>query len=135
MPDMPDHTQKRIYYQIAAPMDILLHSKSKLSSSNSFWDIKIFKIIQSDWFRVLSITSQELDFSQPCRFCRFSKVVYYLKPKIHIDGPNLSSKSVLLMFFSEHLGLAWLNPKKITWSNCNFHEHLTTFKNGILYLR
>ena len=24
-------------------------------------------------------------------------------------------------FFSEHLGHAWLNPKKSTWSNCNFH--------------
>ena len=47
--------------------------------------------------------SQELDFSQPCHFHRFSKVVYHLKPKNHIDGPNLSSKYVLLIF-SEHLG-------------------------------
>ena len=79
-------------------MDILLHAKSKLSIPNNFQDIKILKIMQSDWFRVFSITTQELDFSQPCGFYRFSKVVYHLKPKNHIDGPNLLSKSVLLIF-------------------------------------
>ena len=61
--------------------------------------------MQSDWSRVFSITTQELDFSQPCRFYRFLKVVYHLKPKNHIDGSNLPSKSVL-MIFSEHLGHA-----------------------------
>ena len=50
----------------------------------------MLKIIQSDWFRVFSIITQELDFSQPCRFYRFSKVVYHLKRKNHTDGPNLS---------------------------------------------
>ena len=48
---------------------------------------------------MFSITTEELDFSQPCCFCRFLKVVYYLKPKNHTDGTNLSSKSVLPIFF------------------------------------
>ena len=99
MPGMPDDTQEKRHDQIAASMDILLHAKSKLSTSNSFWDIKILKIMQSDWSRVLSITTQELDFPQPCGFYRFSKVVYHLKPKNHIDVTNLFSKSVLLIFF------------------------------------
>ena len=55
--------------------------------------------MQSDWSRVFSVTTQELDFSQPCRFNRFSKVVYHLKLKNHIGGPTLSSKSVLPIFF------------------------------------
>ena len=105
MSDMSDHTQEKLHDQISASMDILLHAKSKLSTSNSFWDIKILKIIQSDWSRVFSITTQELDFSQPCRFYRFLKVVYHLKPKNHIDGPNVSSKYVLLIFFLSTEGM------------------------------
>ena len=46
MPGMPDHIQKKLYDQIVGSMDILLHPKSKLSTSNSFWDIKILKIMQ-----------------------------------------------------------------------------------------
>ena len=99
MPGMPDHTQEKLHDQIAASMDILLHGKIKLSTSNSFWDIKILKIMQSDWSRVFSLTIQEIDFWQPCGFDRFWKVVYHLKPKNHIDGTNLSSKSVLPIFF------------------------------------
>ena len=75
MPRMSDHTQDKLHDQIAASMDILLHAKSKLSTSNSFWDIKILKIMQSDWSRIFSITTQKLDFSQPCGFYRFSKMV------------------------------------------------------------
>ena len=41
MSDMSDHTQEKLHDKIAASMDILLHAKSKLSTSNSFWDIKI----------------------------------------------------------------------------------------------
>ena len=41
MPDMPDPTQEKLYDQIAASMEILLDTKNKLSTSNSFWDIKI----------------------------------------------------------------------------------------------
>ena len=63
VPDMPDHTQEKLHDQIAVSMDILLHAKSKLSSSNNFWGIKILKIVQPDWSRVYSITTQELDFS------------------------------------------------------------------------
>ena len=96
---IPDHTQEKLHDQIAASMDILLHAKSKLSTSNSFWDIKILKIIQSDWSRVFSITTQELDFSQPYGFYRFSEMVYLLKPKNQIDWADLSSKSVLPIFF------------------------------------
>ena len=99
MLDMPEHSQERLYDQIAASMNILLHAKSKLSTWNSFWDIKILKIMQSDWSRVFSVTTQELDFSQPCVFHGFSKVVYHLKPKNYIDGISLSSKSLLPIFF------------------------------------
>ena len=63
MPDMSGHTQEKLLNRIPASMDILLHAKRRLSTSNSFLDIKIWKIIQSDWSRVFSITTQELDFS------------------------------------------------------------------------
>ena len=36
MPSMPDHTQEKLHYQIVAFMDILLHAKMILSTSNSF---------------------------------------------------------------------------------------------------
>ena len=58
------------------------------------------KFMQSDWLRAFSITTQELDFSQPYSFYRFPKVVYHLKPKNHINGPNIFSKSVLPIYFS-----------------------------------
>ena len=41
MPDMPENTQENLHDQIAAFMGILLYAKSKLSTSNIFWDIKI----------------------------------------------------------------------------------------------
>ena len=81
MSGMPDHTQEKLHDQTAASMDILLHAKSKLSISNSFWDIKIWKNMQSDLSRAFSIVTQALDFSQPCGFYRFSNVVIHLKPK------------------------------------------------------
>ena len=62
LPGMPDHTQEKLRNQIAALMDFLLHAKSKLSTSNSFWDIKILKIMQPGWSRAFSIATQELDF-------------------------------------------------------------------------
>ena len=62
--------------------------------------------MQPDWSRAFSITTQELDFLQSCGFYGFSKVLYHLKPKNHIDGINLFSKSVLLIFFLEQLGRA-----------------------------
>ena len=106
MPGMPDHTQEKLYDQITATMSISLHAKRKLSTSNSFWDIKILKIMQSDRSRVFLITTPELDFSKPCGFYRFSKVVYHLKPKYHIDGTNLSSKSVFPNIFQSTQGMA-----------------------------
>ena len=36
MKDMPDRTQEKIHIEIATFMDILLHEKNKLSTSNSF---------------------------------------------------------------------------------------------------
>ena len=55
--------------------------------------------MQSHWSRVFSITmSSRTRFFTAMSFYRFSKVVYHLKPKNHIDGPNLLSKSVLLIF-------------------------------------
>ena len=74
MSDMPDHTQEKLHDQIAASMDILLHAKNKLSISNTFWDIKILKNMQSDWCRVFSITTQKLDFLQPCGFIDSQKL-------------------------------------------------------------
>ena len=61
--------------------------------------------MQSDRSGVFLITTPELDFSQPCGFYRFSKVVYHLKPKYYIDGTNLSSKSVLPNFFQSTQGM------------------------------
>ena len=45
--------------------------------------------MQSDLLRAFLITTQEVDFSQLCSFCRFPKatIVYHLEPKIQIDGP------------------------------------------------
>ena len=40
MSDMPDHIQEKPYDQTVASIDILLHAKSKLSISDSFWGIK-----------------------------------------------------------------------------------------------
>ena len=62
--------------------------------------------MQSDWSRVFSITTQELVFSHPCGFYRFSKVVYHLKPKNNTDRTNLSSNSVLPGFFFRAIELA-----------------------------
>ena len=53
--------------------------------------------MQIDWSRLFSITTQELDFLQPCGFYRFSDVVYHLKQKNHIDGTNLSLKSFIAL--------------------------------------
>ena len=55
--------------------------------------------MQFHWSRLFSITTQELDFSHPFGFYRFLKVVYHLKPKMYIDGPNLSPKFMLTIFF------------------------------------
>ena len=36
MPGIPDHTKEKIPYKTAASMNILLHAKWKLSTSNGF---------------------------------------------------------------------------------------------------
>ena len=97
MSGMSDHTEEELHDQALASMDILLHAKSKLSISNSFWDNKIFKKMQSGWSRAFLFTTQELDFSQPCGFHRFQKttMVHHLKPKSHTDRPIFFSKSEL----------------------------------------
>ena len=48
--------------------------------------------MQSDWMRAFSVTTQELDFSQPYRFDRFPKaaIVHHLKPKNHTDEKNIT---------------------------------------------
>ena len=53
----------------------------------------------SGWSGAFPITTQKLDFSQVCGLYRFSKVANHLKPKSHIDGPNIFSKFVLSVFF------------------------------------
>ena len=55
--------------------------------------------MQCDWSTTFSVTTQEPDFSQPCGFYRFSKVVYHLKPKNRIYRQNLFSKSALPVYF------------------------------------
>ena len=85
--------------------------------------------MQCDWSKASSVTTQELDFSQPCGFYRFSKVVHHLKQKNHIDGQNLFSKSVLSIYFSA-LSACVTKPKENYMSNCNFHEKLTACKKG-----
>ena len=84
-----------------ASMDILLHAKSKHSTSKRFCDIKILKNIQSDWSRAFSIATQELDFSQLWGFHRLLKatMVYYLKPKNRIDGPIFFLKIRIVALF------------------------------------
>ena len=73
--------------------------------------------MQSHWLRAFSITTQETEscglgnFSKPCGFYRFSKVVYHSKPKNHVDVPNHFSKSVLSIFFRA-LRICLTKPKE-----------------------
>ena len=41
MPGMPEHTQEKLHDQITAFMDILLHAKSKVSTSIVFEILKL----------------------------------------------------------------------------------------------
>ena len=41
---MPDHTQEKVHDKITASMDILLHAKSKLSTSIVFEILKFKKL-------------------------------------------------------------------------------------------
>ena len=52
MPGMLDHTQIKPQDQTVAFMDILLHAKSKLSTSNGFGDIKICNLIGLEHFQL-----------------------------------------------------------------------------------
>ena len=63
MSGRPEHTQEKLHDEIAAFVDIFLHGKKQLSPSNSVWDIKIYKVMQSDWSKAFLITTEELDFS------------------------------------------------------------------------
>ena len=47
----------------------------------------------------------------------------------HFFFQNLHCQFISTLFWH-----ASLNPNKITWSNCNFYEILTTLKKGTLYL-
>ena len=67
--------------------------------------------MQSDWSRTFSISTQELDFLQPCGFYRLSKVVCCSKPKNGINR-DFSSKSALPIYFRA-LGACLTNPKGI----------------------
>ena len=73
MPGMHDHTQEKLQDKTAASIDILLHAKSKLSTSNSFRDINLQKIIQSDRSRAFSVITQELDFHSHVAFIDIQK--------------------------------------------------------------
>ena len=55
--------------------------------------------MQSDWSRAFLITTQELDFSEPCGFYRFSKVVYHLKSKNTLMDQIFSFKICIANFF------------------------------------
>ena len=52
MPGMLDHTQIKPQDQTVAFMDILLHAKSKLSTSNGFGDINICNLIGLEHFQL-----------------------------------------------------------------------------------
>ena len=99
MSGMSDHTQKNFMIKLKLLWISYYIQKPNFLPQIVIWDIKILKIMQSDSSSVFSIKTQELDFSQPCGFYRFSKVVYHLKPKTHTDGTNLFSKSALSIFF------------------------------------
>ena len=53
MPGKLDHTQEKLHKQTAASMDILFHTKSKLSTHI------VFEILKPDWLRAFSITTQK----------------------------------------------------------------------------
>ena len=55
-------------------MDMYLHAKNQLYTSNSFRDVKCLKILQSDWSRAFLHLTQEPDFSQKYGFNRIIKV-------------------------------------------------------------
>ena len=75
--------------------------KANFLSQIVFEILKFKKIIQYDWSRTFSITTQELDFSQLCGFRRFLKatMMYHLKSRNHTDGPFFFSKSVFPIYF------------------------------------
>ena len=95
------------------------------------------KFKKCDWSRAFSMATQELDFSQPCDILQIPKGNYAVsfKTKKSHWWTNCFSQNLYWIFISEHFGHAWLNAKKITWSNCNFHENLTTIEKGTLYLK
>ena len=118
---MPDHAQEKFMIVTAASMDILLHVKNKLSTSNSFWDIKILKIMQSDWWTAFSIIYNSR--------IRFSTILCFLQ--ILISNYVVSFKTKKSHWWIKFISQ---NPRKILWSNYTFHENLTTFKKWTLNL-
>ena len=57
--------------------------------SNNFLDIKVYKILQSDWLGAFLLSTGESEFSQACGFHRITKatMLHHLKPKkAYIDG-------------------------------------------------
>ena len=61
-PDMPNQTQQILHDLTEVSMDIWLHAKNEHYSLNSFWDIKIQKILQSNWWRAFWPVTWEQDF-------------------------------------------------------------------------
>ena len=88
--------------------------------------LKLKNILQFDWPRVFLLTTEKPDFSQTSSFHRNPKptIVHHLKPKktMHSWNNFVFQNLYCLFVISGHFGHAWLNPTKITWSNCSFHE-------------
>ena len=59
--NITDHTHLKLNYQFLTSMDVSLHAKNQLCKSYNFYDIKVLKILQSDWVR-------EPEFSRTCTF-------------------------------------------------------------------
>ena len=55
--------------------------------------------MQSDWSRVFSIATQKLDFSQPCGFYRFLKLVSIQNQKIILMGQIFLQNLYCRFFF------------------------------------
>ena len=102
--------------------------------------------MQSDWSRVFSITTQELHFSQPWGFYRFSQVVHQFKTKkITLMDQIFLQNLYCWFFFQSTLGmLAALqiraNQRSITanlWQNsnlsCNNHCDRWLFQENFFY--
>ena len=98
----------------------------------SFWKFKSLAI----WLARTIITyNLRISFLTDIWFSQNHKGNYgasFKTKKAHLDGPTFYQNPYCQLVFSEHFGHAWLNLTKIIWSNCSFHEYLTTCKKNFI---